>query len=434
MARKKKNPDEAPKKRPSEAILAAFDEYPSVKCVSLMKGGRVENVLSTGSLTLDLIIGGGYQRGRIADMYGPEGSGKTTLLNEVMAAAQRASIPCTFYDFEHSADVTYMISQGVDPEFKIKVGNKKLPGFFYVQPGPGEDGYRHMSKTLQKMPDVDPEKPGPPTILLALDSLASMFSENEDTDKIGKGGLGLDARMHSTWLRHLRSLLKAKGGLLVLTNQVRMSINLKNPMASGEGQPGGNALKFYADYMIRVSASRKEGEDNIGLSRQHLYLRTIKNKCFPPFRRAELDLVLGRGLDKASDAQEFLKAIGKYEVRGGFRRIKLKQFDTGKGMSWEKFRKITESKEFREYCFELLQNERVYGAYFAQSGYKNYIYDRDWKDSDDVDVEPDVEPDVDQASSEKKVSPKNKKSSRKTKKTTSKKNKKASKKKAAEAE
>lgn len=379
MAGKKTKEVEAPNKNPSDAVLDAFDEYQAIKCVSLMKGGRVENVLSTGILTLDLIVGGGFQRGRMVDIYGPEGAGKSTILNEIMASAQRASIPCVFYDTEHSADVTYMQSQGVDPEFKIREGKKKRPGFFYVQPGPGEDVYRHMSKALKKMPDIDPEKPGKPTLLLTIDSLAAMFSEKEDVDKVGGGGLGKDARMHSQWLRHLRSLIYAKGALLVLTNQIRMNINLRNPAMSGEGQPGGNALKFYVDYMVRVSAKRSESEDNLGLIQQHLYLRTIKNKCFPPFRRAEIDLVIGRGLDKASDAENFLKAIGKYKVGGGRRRPLLKEFDEGKGLSMEQWRQLTESQEFRRYCFELLQDERVFALYFKQSGYKNYIYDKDWR-------------------------------------------------------
>lgn len=382
MAGKKTKEVEAPNKNPSDAILDAFDEYQAIKCVSLMKGGRVENVLSTGILTLDLIVGGGFQRGRMVDIYGPEGAGKSTILNEIMASAQRANVPCVFYDTEHSADVTYMQSQGVDPEYKIKEGNKKLPGFFYVQPGPGEDVYRHMSKALKKMPDIDPEKSGKPTLLFTIDSLAAMFSEKEDVDKVGGGGLGKDARMHSQWLRHLRSLVYAKGALLVLTNQIRMNINLRNPAMSGEGQPGGNALKFYVDYMIRVSAKRSESEDNLGLIQQHLYLRTIKNKCFPPFRRAEIDLVIGRGLDKASDAENFLKAIGKYKVGGGRRRPLLKEFDEGKGLSMAQWRQLTESKKFREYCFELLQDERVFALYFKQSGYKNYIYDKEWRNGD----------------------------------------------------
>jgi len=375
MAPKKKTDGEQDFSLPATAVLAAFDEYQHIKCVSLMKGGRVGNVLSTGSLIQDLILGGGYQRGRIADIFGPEGTGKTSLLNETMASAQRVGIPTVFYDTEHSADVTYMRTQGVDPEFRIKENGKSVPGFFYVQPGPGEDVYRHIAKSLQRMPDINLEKSGPPTILYAIDSLAAMFSESEDMDKQGKGGLGLDARMHSVWLRRLRNLLRSKGGLLVLTNQIRMAINLRNPAMNKAGQPGGNALKFYADYMMRVSASRREQDDAIGVARQHLFLSTIKNKCFPPFRDAELDLILGRGLDKASDAEHFLKAIGRYEVKGAYRRIKLKKFDTGKGMHWKDFRKITESPEFREYAFEMMKDERVYGAYFKQSKYKNFTYD-----------------------------------------------------------
>lgn len=368
----------------AEAVMATFGEYKNVRCVSLEKGGRVENVLSTGSLILDLILGGGFQRGRIADLFGHEGSGKTTLLQEVVASAQRSNIPVVFYDFEHSADPTYMRAQSIDLEKTIKVGRKKLPAFFYVQPEAGEDVYRHMKGTLDKMPKIDPEKPGLPTVLFAIDSFAAMFSEAEDTETLGKGGLALDARMHSLWLRRMRALLKSRGGLLVLTNQLRVKFNLRNPAMTKEDEPGGNALRFYADYKVRISAKRRSEEDkgNTKIMRQHIYLRTIKNKCFPPFREAENELVLGRGIDKAQDAVEFLKAIGKLKTPGGRHRILLKKFDAGKGMAWKDFRKLTESPKFRDFAFGLLRKEQCYAAYFKQSGYTNYSYDKQRAEDD----------------------------------------------------
>lgn len=381
MARKKKTDQEEGFLSTAAAISAAFDEYKDVRCVSLERGGRVENALSTNSLIFDLILGGGFQRGRIAEIFGPEGSGKTTIIQEVVVSSQQAKIPCIFYDTEHAADPTYMKAQGIDLEFKIREGGKMVKGFYYVQPGPGEEVYRLMLKTLSAMPNIDPEKSGPPTILFAIDSFAAMFSEAEDLETMGKGGLGRDARMHSLYLRKLRSLLKAKGGLLVMTNQIRMKLNLRNPNASGEGRPGGNALKFYADYVIRVSTSKRETEDATELFRQHLYFRTIKNKCFPPFRECESELIIGRGIDKAQDALAFLKAVGKHENRGAYHRVLLKRFDTGKGLNWKQFRKMAESPEFREHAFGLLKSEKVYAAYFKQIGYKNYSYDQELSDA-----------------------------------------------------
>jgi len=373
--KKKKTEEEEQGLSPAAAIMQTFDEYKEVRCVSLQKGGRVENVVSTGSLILDLILGGGLQRGRIAEIFGPEGSGKTTIMLSTIAMGQKANIPCVFYDTEHSLDPTYMKSIGIDLEFMITESGKKVPGFYYAQPGPGEQVYMHILKTLDGMKDIDPEVPGPPTILFCIDSFAAMFSEAEDLEKSGKGGLGRDARMHSTWLRQLKGRLRAKGALMFVTNQIRMKLNLKNPMANPESRPGGHAMKHYADYVIRVSTSKRAKADSQDLEQQHMYIRTIKNKCFPPFRECEHDLLLGRGLDKKEDAIRFLKAIGRHEVRGAFHRIKLKPFDTGKGMPAKKLRALVESAEFRDFAFNLLRKEKVYGAYFKQSGYKNYSYD-----------------------------------------------------------
>jgi len=364
----------------ASAIMAAFDAYKQVRCVSIEKGGRVENVLSTGSLILDLILGGGFQRGRIADIFGPEGSGKTTLLQEGVVSAQSEGIPSVIYDFEHSMDPTYMKAMGVDLDYAVRIGKRKLPGFHYVQPDAGEDVYRHMLKTLESIVPINPEKPGKPVVHFVLDSFAAMYSEKEDPETDGKGGLGLDARMHSLYLRRLRNRLRKAGGLFVMSNQLRANIDLKNRNAPKEKEPGGNALRFYADYKVRVSSSRGAIEDTIGVAQQKIYLRTIKNKSFPPFQTAECMLMLGRGVDKAVDALEFLKAIGKYKTHGSFRRILLKRFDTGKGMSWKKFREITESAEFRDFCFRALQTqEGVYAQYFKQRNYKNYVYDRETK-------------------------------------------------------
>lgn len=377
MPPRKKKQEEQPLESPATAILAAFDEYKQIRSVSLQKGGRVENVLSTGSLILDLILGGGLQRGRIVDFFGPEGSGKTTIVQGIIAASQRIQVPSVFYDTEHAADPVYMRAQGIDLEFKLKVDGKKVPGFHYTQPGPGEDVYRHVYKTLRRSSSIDPEKPSPPTSLFVVDSFAAMFSEKEDTDKQGQGGLGRDARMHSVWLRRLKSELRRTGALLVFTNQLRAKIDLRNPGANPEQEPGGNALKFYADYKIRVSARKRDEEDKGGLVRQHLFIRTIKNKTFTPFRTCENDIILGRGIDKAQDALEFLKAVGKVETKAGRHRILLPRFDTGATLPWKEFRHVTESPEFRTFAFQLLRREKVYGAYFKASGYRNYSYDRE---------------------------------------------------------
>lgn len=753
---KKKKPKDEPTLGPAAAMMATFDEYKEVPCVSLQKGGRVENVVSTGSLILDLILGGGLQRGRIVEVYGPEGSGKTTIMLSTIAMGQKANIPCGVYDTEHSLDPTYMRSIGVDLEFMIEEDGQRVPGFYYSQPGPGEHVYMAIMKTLDKMRPIDPEVPGPPTMIFCIDSFAAMFSEAEDMEKSGKGGLGRDARMHSVWLRQLKGRLRAKGALLFVTNQIRMKLNLTNPNAclhgdtavikadgtqcdiativankdpgpvlsynhetelyepraitgwhnngrleyedgerwttinlgsaggnggfvsltctpnhqvfvqrdgeiaevsaedvgpgdvmmtwydecidtnpaardivhgsllgdggisymahkpgalarfslanqeqpeylqwkldklsgfhwnevlpgkherpcyrtatrtdlsllkdkfyqwgpyrgipadlkltpltlavwfmddghsafnatdghaqycvlsikrlflpeyegqpdraaamlrallgtddgitvsksqraliinraaaelmfsvicpfvpvcmdykipaeyrgryiefhpsadwreerrvyplkvvsvgeaskrkhrgkhkyditvegnsnylaggaqrgvlvhnSPENRPGGHAMKHYADYVVRVSTSKRAKTDTQDLDRQHMYIRVIKNKCFPPFRECEHEILLGRGFDKKEDALMFLKAIGRHEIKGAYHRILLKPFLTPKGMPGPKFREVVETQKFRDYAFKLLRKEKVYGAYFKQSGYMNFSYDMD---------------------------------------------------------
>lgn len=369
----------------SAAVNAAFDALPQVRCVALDKGGRVKNVLSTGSLILDLILGGGLQRGRIADFFGPEGSGKTTVVLGIVASAQQVGVPCVFFDFEHSLDPMYMHNLGVDLDFKVRHDGRSYPGFRYVQPGPGEDTYKLLRRALRRMHNVDPKKPGVPQCLFVVDSFAAMYSEKtNDDDK--PAGLGVTARMHAEWLTKLKGLLHDKGCLLVFTNQIRFKIDLRNPGMNPEQEPGGNAMKFYADYKIRVSARKKGEDDKIGVSRQHLFFRTIKNKCFAPFRVCEHEIILGRGLDKAQDAFEFLSAIGMVENNRGRYTIKLKKFDVGKSLTWREFRQLTESPKFRSYAFALLRDERVYGRYFKTAGYQNYVYDQ-WKESSKEDEE-----------------------------------------------
>jgi len=169
---------------------------------------------------------------------------------------------------------------------------------------------------------------------------------------------------------------------------------------SPETEPGGQAVKYYPDYKLRMR-KRKVEDDKVGLKVLPFSVYSLKNKTYPPFQQANGSIVLGRGLDKAQDAHEFLDAIGRLEVKNkGGRRILLKRFDQG-FMSWRDFRGVTETQDFRDYCFHLLTLDRTYQEYFKKQGFSNYNYDDPAAQSiapPEVHEEPDQETQDDDAS------------------------------------
>lgn len=354
-----------------EAVTAAFTELKEIRPINLERGTRVGNTLSSGSLMQDLAVGGGYQRGRIVDIFGDEGVGKSTELQTLIASAQRNHVPVVHYDPETSADPVYMRAQGVDIRHKFRIMKKSVPGYYYTQPSVGEEIYRHMMWTMNRMPEFPSDQPGGPAVLFLVDSLAAMISESADEDT-GKVTMGTNARMHSNFMPQIRARLARTGCLWVFVNQIRMKIGVMWGDPSVE--PGGQAVKYYPDYKIRMR-KRKVEDDKSGLKVLPFSTYTLKNKTYPPFQEALGSIVLGRGLDKAQDAHEFLTAIGRLEVKsGGKRRILLKRFDQG-FMSWRDFRGVAETQDFRDYCFHLLTMDRTYTEYFKHQGFANYDYD-----------------------------------------------------------
>ena len=367
-----------------EAASSAFSDIDNLDCVNLMKGRRVEDVVSTGSLVLDLILGGGYARGRIASIFGPEAAGKSTLLQQLVVSAQMLGIPVVYYDPEAGADPIYMRTQGIDLNYSISFRKEKKkitkPGFFYSQPSTGEQVYRHIFGTLDKMPDVDS---GPPTIIFLIDSFAAMQSEEYDPKTGDSGRLGSNARMHSHYLGVLSPKLRKKGGLIVGSNQMRMSIgSYGNP----EKEAGGNALKYYPDYKMKTRKQWVKGSKEGGVLIDQLKIRmlpllwsTVKNKSFPPFRSTEMRLILGRGLDYAFDAHYFFQQIGLLEMGGNGRRRLLLKGLQDKTYDWRSFRELTHNPQFRERCFKgLLKNNETYKRYFETSEEQTYFYDAEY--------------------------------------------------------
>lgn len=339
-------------------------------CINLRQGQRVKDVLSSGSLVLDLILGGGFKPGLMGTIFGPEGSGKSTLLTTILASSQLLNIPACLYDPESGSDPVYMRTQGVDLDYKIKVkiGKKTetRPGFFYTQPDTGEAVYRHILRVLSKMPIVDD---GPPRMLFLVDSFAGMGSE--EVDEVGDGGrIADEARMHSYFLKRVVPRLRRRGAILLGTNQMRTNIG---SYGSPLSEAGGKALQFWPGYKIRISAKRVE-PDKIGVQTVPVIWRTTKNKAFPPFRSTDMRLMLGRGIDKSYDAFYFLKHLGLLEVHAGKSKIHLDGFDD-KVLSWGDFRRTVEEPHFRSTCFDMLRDNDTYRRYFEHSKEATYFYD-----------------------------------------------------------
>jgi protein RecA len=364
---------------PALAAAEAFKEMPDLDCINLMKGRRVHDVCSTGSLALDLIVGGGPARGRFGTIFGPEASGKSTILQQMAVSGQQAGMPVVFYDPEAGADPIYMVSQGINLKYEVSIrdNNKKTvkaPGFFYTQPDTGEQVYQHMLRTMSKMQDVDS---GLPTILFLVDSFEAMMSDEVDP-ATGEGArLGSQARMHSFYLRLITSKLRRKGAILVGSNQMRTAIgSYGNP----ERESGGNALKYYAHFKIKTSR-KPVLADKLKVMGLPVQWRTVKNKSFPPFRATDMSIILGRGIDPAFDAHHFFNHLGLLKIESGRRRLILKGLQD-KLYTWAEFRQLTDNPKFRARCFEMMKDNSTYERYFQHSGETTYFYDQAYTDTD----------------------------------------------------
>jgi len=374
MAKKKKR--EYNLVHPSQAVAEAFASIDGLDPINLMKGQRVLDCLSTGVLSLDLIFGGGLQRGRFCTIFGGEHVGKSTLLQEIAVSAQLQGIPVVFLDPETGADPVFMQRQGLRIEHKLSVGKQKYASFYYAQPDTGEDTYRLIMRTLNRMPDVTS---GPPTIAFFVDSFAALSSENVDEETGTGGGITPEPRMHSQYLKQIKVRLRKKGGVLVGTNQVRSNIGA---YGAPDQETGGKALRFYPDYKLRVSRRSdktlgKESRDSMGVQIIPATVRTTKNKCFPSWLTVDLQIIPGHGVDKAYDTQQFLAALGFLKTAAGRRSINLKGLDNKK---WDlpSFRKMSYSPRNRQKFFLMLQQPENYDRFFEISGNRTYNFDKDY--------------------------------------------------------
>ena len=244
-------------------------------------------VIPTGALGLDLITGcGGYPRGRVVEIFGPESSGKTTLTLHAIASCQSHGGTAAFIDAEHALDPVYARSLGV-----------KMDELLISQPDSGEQALS-IVETLVSSGGLD---------LVIIDSVAALVPRAELSGEMGDIPVGLQARLMSQALRKLTGIAHRTKTTVIFINQLRQKIGVT--WGSGEVTTGGNALKFYCSLRldIRRIGSLKQGNDTIG---NRTRVRIVKNKLAPPFQQVEFDILYGRGVCSAGDLLDLAEDAG----------------------------------------------------------------------------------------------------------------------------
>ncbi len=261
--------------------------------------------IPSGALSLDLALGGGYPKGRVIEIYGPESSGKTTLTLHAIAECQKRGGTAAFIDAEHALDPSYARRLGVDTN-----------NLLISQPDNGEQALEIVD-TLVHSNAVD---------LIVVDSVAALTPQAEIEGEMGDSHMGLQARLMSQALRKLTAIINKSKATVIFLNQIRMKIGVM--FGNPETTTGGNALKFYASVRldIRRTGQIKTGEEIIG---NRTKVKVVKNKIAPPFRQAEFDIMYNQGISTEGDVLDLAVQHGVVDKAGAW--FSYKDIKIGQG-------------------------------------------------------------------------------------------------------
>ncbi|MCL2538221.1 MAG: recombinase RecA [Alphaproteobacteria bacterium] len=308
-----------------ESALAQIRKEFGKDAIMTMGDGAQQNIdaVSSGSLGLDIALGiGGYPKGRIIEIYGPESSGKTTLALHAIAEAQKKGGTCAFMDVENALDPHYAAKLGVN-----------VKDLIISQPESGEQALEIVD-TLVKSGAVD---------VVVVDSVAALVTKNELEGNMGDTHVGTTARLMSQSLKKLAGSVSRSNTLLIFINQIRMKIGVM--FGNPETTSGGNALKFYASVRldIRRTGAIKDKENIVG---NETRVKVVKNKVAPPFRTVDFKIMYGEGISRTSEILDMGVKFGFIDKAGSFYSYNSERIGQGEANArqWLKDNPVAESE------------------------------------------------------------------------------------------